>query len=150
MTYKIQEFPRVGEYLIGDVIGGIGGPLFDHGTIDNTIVFKPGTAVAKRTADGLLVPWDPTSQVAGVDTLVGILHWGFNGSWTGSQLPAVYLARGPQRVAYTEGRVSFPAGQDAALVTALKGLGIEADAGALAYALGASANPPTTPAGPLN
>lgn len=128
--WDYSERARTGEYIVGDLLGEIGGVLFDEGDVFVQNL-PPSVLIAKSTVvgptNGLLVPWDPASADAGTKKLLGILHYPvYAGGVTCTSIPAVYMARGPQDVRSYEGRLVYPstvAYPD--MVAALAALGIK-------------------------
>ena len=119
----LHDAVRIGEFLIGDVDRKV---CFDAGWADTTQILTSGLAVALRSTDGAVVPWDATSADAGTKKLVGVLY---DPSYPDPNQPdkrVSYLARGPAPITTTCGRVQLAKGDAAmpAFLTAVAALGI--------------------------
>ena len=125
-TVTLSEGIRPYECVVGEIVGGIGGPLFRKGVAANTpqVVTRLCNTIVAQSA-GETVPWDPASADAGTKVAIGWAPYPITGTYTDPTVPDSYVGQGPMRLRLS--RMNYPgagtAAGDAAATAALSALG---------------------------
>ena len=98
----LMDGVRTGEFIASDFDRNI---CFDGGWADATQNMQSGLAIALRSTDGSVVPWDAGSADVGTKEFAGILYDHVFADVNEPNKRVGYVARGPIRVTMTAGRI---------------------------------------------